>query len=149
MATERPRTGWPKNAGSKVAGSPALGDLDGDGKLEIVIGCDSGALNAWHSDGTSVTGWPQTAGSSLESAPALGDLDGDGELEVVIGSFDDKVYAWKCDATTDDKLPWAHLPTRPATHRAVHPAPGDHAVRLAEGYGIRRVRRPRAGGPGR
>ena len=69
-----------------VYSSPALGDLDGDGHLEVVVGSDDGKVYAWHHDGTPVAGWPQTTGDVVDSSPALGDLDGDGHLEVVVGS---------------------------------------------------------------
>ena len=91
--------GWPQTTGDKVSGSPALGDLDGDGLLEVVVGSNDGEVYAWHADGTAVTGWPQTTGGAVYGSPALGDLDGGGSLEVVVGSNDGKVYAWHADGT--------------------------------------------------
>ncbi len=79
-----------------VFGSVALGDLEGDGDLEIVVPGMDQYVYAWHYDGTAVAGWPvlcQYDGSSaglqgdrVVSTPAIGDLDGDGTSEVVVGS---------------------------------------------------------------
>lgn len=77
-----------------------MGDLDGDGDLEVVVGAyDSNQVYAWHADGTPVAGWPQSTGWHVGSSPALGDLDGDGDLEVVSGSLGYPVYAWHGDGT--------------------------------------------------
>ena len=43
------------------AAQPALGDLDGDGTLEIVAGALDRHLYAWHDDGTPVEGFPVLA----------------------------------------------------------------------------------------
>ena len=76
-----------------------LGDLDGDGDVEVVVGSGDSLVYAWHHNGTSVAGWPQSTGGFVGFPPALGDLDGDGTLEVVSGSDDNKVYAWHSNGT--------------------------------------------------
>ena len=85
---------WPQDTGAPVNSSPVLGDLDGDGVLEIVIGSDNNKVYAWKPDGTLMPGWPVTTNDSVRSSPALADVDGDGHLEVIVGSFDNKVYVW-------------------------------------------------------
>jgi hypothetical protein len=105
------QSGWPKTTGSDVNSSPALGDIDGDGDIEVVVGSHGGKVYAWHHDGSDVTGWPKTTGSDVYSdvysSPALGDIDGDGDIEVVVGSDDNKVYIWDCFGTYDsNNIEW-------------------------------------------
>ena len=88
-----------RGAGGTAIEYPVLGDLDGDGRLEVVAGAGSGSVYAWHADGTAMAGWPQPTGDSISGFPALGDLDGDQELEVVAGSWDGNVYAWHADGS--------------------------------------------------
>jgi hypothetical protein len=75
-----------------IWGSPALGDMDGDGDLEIAVEGFDRRLHAWHHDGTVVNGWPisRDNGDALLrggwSSPAMGDIDDDGLPEVVFGT---------------------------------------------------------------
>jgi hypothetical protein len=76
--------GWPQPTGTVVV-SPAIGDLDGDGSLELVVSSEQ--VYAFRADGTLMPGqWPVDTGSSVRSSPALGDVDGDGLPEVAIGT---------------------------------------------------------------
>lgn len=43
--------GFPKFTGQWIAGTPALGDLDGDGSLEMSVGTRSGLLYVWRTHG--------------------------------------------------------------------------------------------------
>jgi Subtilase family/FG-GAP-like repeat len=75
--------------------APALADVSGSGKPDIVIGADSGALHAW--DGTTgqpVPGWPKWTGGWTLFTPAVGDLLGNGTNTVVVGLREGWLHAY-------------------------------------------------------
>jgi len=67
--------------------SIVIGDLDGDGHLDIVIGFENAPNEVWmnNADDTFNITLPQSVSSST-LAIALGDLNGDGVLDIVIGN---------------------------------------------------------------
>jgi len=94
--------------------SPALGDVDGDGKLEVIFGTYNYkndnyiyALNG--EDGNEA--WSYRIGAPrdiVRSSPALGDLDGDGMLEVVVGCDNTYVHALK-PTPSGEEIKWQGL----------------------------------------
>jgi hypothetical protein len=68
--------------------APALGDLDGDGNLEIVVSFFDGTIRAYRADGAALWSYDYAQGNVLfASEAALGDISGDGEVDVVFGSY--------------------------------------------------------------
>lgn len=67
-----------------------LGDLNGDGFLDLVTGNSTDNISVFLGDGagsfTEVANSPFTMGSNA-SAVALGDLNGDGDLDIVVAKF--------------------------------------------------------------
>lgn len=88
-ADGQPLAGFPKFLDQVVSSSPAVGDVDGDGKPEIVVGTGgfwagaAHALYAFECTGATVPGWPVTVQGQVVTSPALADLTGDGVPEVV------------------------------------------------------------------
>ncbi|MGH7585065.1 MAG: FG-GAP-like repeat-containing protein [Gemmatimonadales bacterium] len=82
--------------GSNTA--PALGDLDGDGDVDLVVGEASGSLNYFQNDGSRTA--PRFAApvedwlgfdAGRRSTPVLVDLDRDGDLDLLVGDESGKV----------------------------------------------------------
>jgi hypothetical protein len=66
--------------------SPSIGDVNGDGSNDVVVGGQNGKVYAWDANGNLLPGWPGTAIAAVASSPAIGDLDGDGRNEVAVGA---------------------------------------------------------------
>ena len=80
-------------------GTPAIGDIDADGELEIVVG-HSATLTSLSADRTIEWSIESRDGSALAS-PTLFDFDGDGDLEV---AFIDEVGLRVVDGLAGDVL---------------------------------------------
>jgi len=151
--------GWSKAPNEVIQSSPAIGDIDGDGRAEVIVGagefwhltCANGypckpgdgtdhvKVFAWHlDDGSPLPGFPVSTGGTVMASPALGDVDGDGLPEVVVGSYDGFVYAWNGDGSVQWKVfpTWAHLPkTRMIGQPIIADLDGDGGQDVAVGSG--------------
>jgi subtilisin family serine protease len=72
---------------------PAVADLDGDGKQEIIVQTNE-ALNVVREDGTTYPGWPIKWSGYIvgNSAPVIGDVDGDGYPNIVVTISEHGIY---------------------------------------------------------
>ncbi|MCA1814081.1 MAG: S8 family serine peptidase, partial [Halobacteriales archaeon] len=86
--------------------SPAVGDLDSDGSLEVVAASLGGNVYVWHADGTRAARFGVDRSFSDDptrthdvrwgflASPALADLGRDGHLDIIDGAYDQHLYAW-------------------------------------------------------
>ena len=76
-------------------GAPTPADLDGDGRMEIVVGTSVGFLYVLRGeDGSVVRGWPKQMGE-IQGQVAVADVDGDGEPELVAADTRGSVAAFR------------------------------------------------------
>jgi hypothetical protein len=106
------RTGWPKNFYPLLPTPPVVGDVDGDGQEEIVIGTYNpsltpsvGNLMVYALDGTLKLTIPVVGG--IKHVPALADVNGDGKLDVIYRSTLGQVYVHNLGATTTNNVSWS------------------------------------------
>ena len=121
--------GWPLTPGGGIAARGALGDLEGDGHLEIVLPVGAREVVGLRWNGTRAENWPLDvepgdSASVNSSSPLIGDVDGDGDLDVLVGGPDGNLFAW--DAVSGDLLPGWPLSSDPALGAAwIGDAEGD------------------------
>jgi hypothetical protein len=80
-----------------IEASPAVADLDRDGRLEIVAGSWDASMYLWDDSGQLLPGWPLAVNDQIISSAALVDLDDDDRLDIVVGSKDGFLYGWTLD----------------------------------------------------
>lgn len=112
----------PTTAGESITPTPAIADLDGDEKPEIVLTTYAGTIYVVKSDGTVLDGWPvrmpnvpscpldgpkdpnvpcMDTGAFIArgafGSPVIEDMDGDGKFEIVQAGFDGRIYIYELD----------------------------------------------------
>ena len=122
------RPGWPKNFYPFLPTPPVVGDVDGDGAEEIIIGTYNpsinpsvGSLLIYALDGTLKQTIPVAGG--IKHIPALADVEGVGRLDVVYRSLLGQIYVQNFGATTTNLISWA-------THRGNMHRDGNRGVSL-------------------
>jgi uncharacterized repeat protein (TIGR01451 family) len=103
--------GFPVNyatgLGEATQSTPAIGDIDDDGRMEIVFGDETGKLHAYNHNGTPVNGFPIQLNGEVRGTPFIWDVDQDGLIEVGVAGWDSNVYIWDLPyAWNPNRIPW-------------------------------------------
>jgi len=107
-ASGRPVAGWPVETPHRARGGyggVVLGDLDLDGRTEVVVATEHGfngpaTVVVLGPDGVPRPGWPYALPDACNAGPALGDLTGDGLPEIVVATIGGDAAVVALDALT-------------------------------------------------
>jgi len=105
--------GWPQSLEGNSEASPIVGDVTGDGMVDIIFpvgGGDDAVPNliyGFQGDGQVVKGFPLSLAGPGRSTPALADLDGDGDIELAYAGWGLAVHVWDLPGMAGaELLPW-------------------------------------------
>ncbi|MBN3032938.1 MAG: S8 family serine peptidase [Candidatus Saganbacteria bacterium] len=111
---------WPKPlVTAESAATPSVGDLDNDGKEEIVVGFNNGQVAAVKDNGSLLPPWPQPipyngAGLKLVQT-AIADVNNDGNHEIIANCVNAVMHIWDKNGVSLPRWP------QQATDYAVSP----------------------------
>jgi hypothetical protein len=82
---------WSRHPGGFVPAVPAIGNLDADPELEIVVGAFDQKLYVMNHDSSYTAPFPVDAGQNIRAGVSLAELDNDGRDEIVFGGMNGDV----------------------------------------------------------
>ncbi|RZC80586.1 hypothetical protein C5167_043167 [Papaver somniferum] len=120
---------WKAEVSSSIYAAPLISDINGDGKLDIVVPSFVHYLEVLEgSDGDKMAGWPAFHQSNVHSSPLLYDIDKDGVREIALATYNGEVLFFRTSGyLMSDKLEIPRLRVRKDWHVGLHPDPVDRS----------------------
>ncbi|MDD2345183.1 MAG: FG-GAP-like repeat-containing protein [Bacteroidales bacterium] len=113
--------GWPVNFNNNwIICSPALSDLDGDDKMEIICNerLTNGKVHILKSDGTEFSAnWPVTLDGTPSVTPSIADVDGDGQKDIIAYSTKSR-YIFGLDGQPKTGFPLTTAPNQSYSYQS-------------------------------
>ncbi|CAI9761855.1 unnamed protein product [Fraxinus pennsylvanica] len=120
---------WQTEVSSSIYASPLIADINGDGKLEVVVPSFVHYLEVLEgSDGDKMPGWPAFHQSTVHSSPLLYDIDKDGVREIALATYNGEVLFFRVSGyMMSDKLEIPRLKVKKDWYVGLHPDPVDRS----------------------
>lgn len=101
--TRAPLRGFPQRTSDLAFFvTPAIADVSGDGRAEVIAGNGVSLLDAIDADGDDAPGYPKLTGGWLVGTPGLGDIDGDGVAEMAVVRRDGVLMVFRTKGQLSD-----------------------------------------------
>ncbi len=106
-----PLTNFPitidRNFESESYPDPILIDLDGDKKIEIIVGSRNNQLNAYNYQGQKLAGFPISISNPMVACPIITSLNENNKFSLIARTSDNFCYAWLLDYEfNNDQIYW-------------------------------------------
>ncbi|NOY76740.1 MAG: PQQ-binding-like beta-propeller repeat protein [Calditrichaeota bacterium] len=94
---------WHHPMQGQVHDAIAIGDVDLDGKTDIVVADLRGHVACLTEGGT--LKWKASVGQRVRRSPAIADIDGDSMPEVIVGGYSDALFIFDGDGNLKEQVP--------------------------------------------